>query len=116
MKVKFDLEDRNDNSINIGDKIVFKMDPDYKGPNDSIRIRGTVVFECGALGIGTNDNIPYKLHACRNDNFVSFWELYNGMEDLAEFEDLGYYLEVIKDSCTECPFNSKCENQDKCKE
>lgn len=39
--------------------------------------RGTVVYECGAFGIGVKETLPSDLFSdyCRNDNFISFWEI-----------------------------------------
>lgn len=53
-------------------------------------LQGTVAFECGAYGIAFDETIDWRFiddqisemtecgnqtHFCRNDNFVSFWEL-----------------------------------------
>lgn len=64
----------------------------YEGDEVSVfGQKGTVVFECGAFGIAFTDYINWDmieeqikpvtgcnnpLYACRNDNFVSLWELY----------------------------------------
>ena len=103
------LFDKNNEPLNIGSKIKFT-------PNDYLTINGEIGFACGAYGIATYDEIPSYLKPCGNDNFVSFFELWSSMEDLVEFNDLGNYFTIINEECTECPFNSKCENQDKCKE
>jgi hypothetical protein len=80
---------------------------------EAIEILGEICFCCGAFGIGSSDYIPNELKMCGNDNFVSFWELCNTLE-LADFQDLSEYLEII-DECSTCLFNSKCENQNKCR-
>ena len=108
-----DLKDRNNNIIKVGDKIRFSNDTDMLYPDEIITIEGEAVFACGSFGLGTDDYIPDELSMCGNDNFVSFWELYNAL-DLVEYSDLSEYFEIIE-TCEDCPFNSKCENQDKCR-
>lgn len=46
--------------------------------NDGVsKFRGKIVFENGAFGIATEQQIPIQLpNACYNDNFISLWELY----------------------------------------
>lgn len=63
---------------------------------------GEVVFEKGAFGIGFNDTIDwsaidessplYEISACKNDNFISLWEIYWNFND--EDDILGL-VEVI---------------------
>lgn len=50
--------------------------------NDGIHyFKGKVVYACGAFGIGTDDTIPLDYSdSCRNDNFISFWELMEHQE------------------------------------
>ena len=113
MFVKLDLKDMNDKIINVGDKVLFSTAPDMMYGEEAIEILGEICFCCGAFGIGSSDYIPNELKMCGNDNFVSFWELCNTLE-LAEFEDISEYIEII-DECSTCLFNSKCENQNKCR-
>lgn len=113
MFVKLDLKDKNDKIINVGDRVLFSTAPDMLYGEEATEILGEVCFCCGAFGIGSNDYIPSELKICGNDNFVSFWELCNILE-LAEFEDISEYIEIM-DECSTCLFNSKCENQNKCR-
>lgn len=65
---------------------------------------GTVVYECGAFGVAIQDFIDYEsiqdcmdeddwccgneYSGCRNDNFISIWELYwnsNSEENVCRF-------------------------------
>lgn len=48
------------------------------------KFRGIVVFENGAFGIGTKEEIPIQLpNGCYCDHFISFWEiLWNQDSDL----------------------------------
>ena len=50
---------------------------------DGHTFRGTVVFECGAFGIGSRETLP--LENARNDNFVSLWEL---LDDQPQNEEI----------------------------
>ena len=113
MFIKLDLKDKNDKLINVGDKVLFSTAPDMLDGEEATEILGEICFCCGAFGIGSRDCIPNELKMCGNDNFVSFWELCNTLE-LAQFEDISEYIEII-DECSTCLFNSKCENQDKCR-
>ena len=97
MFMKLDLKDRNDKMINVGDKVLFSTAPDMMYGEEASEILGEICFSCGAFGIGTQDYVPTELKMCGNDNFVSFWELYNVLE-LTEFEDISEYLEII-DKC-----------------
>lgn len=116
---EFKLKDRNGEILCLGDKIEFCSisDIDYITDCDKVEVtfKGKVVFCCGTYGIGSNDYIPDEVKYCGNDNFVSFWEIYNKL-NLDQFDDISEYIELLKDDCADCPFNSKCENQDKCKE
>lgn len=107
------VKDRNGKIINTGDKVRFSTECDVLYPEEALVFEGEVCFACGAYGIGSNDYIPEEIKICGNDNFVSFWELYNIL-NLDQFDDLGEYFELIED-CETCPFNSKCENQNKCR-
>ena len=112
----FRLNDKNGKEIKLGDIIRFSNEPDVWDPDEEAStFIGKVIFECGAFGIGTDEDIPDFISACNNDNYVSFWEIYNGLEHLAEFSDISDYLEVLDDKCEACLFNSKCENQNKCR-
>ena len=108
------LLDKNNNPINIGDTLRFSTQHDMLYPEEAIVFIGKASFACGAYGISSNEYIPDEVKLCGNDNFVSFWEIYNMLE-LVEFDYLSDYLEIIEE-CIDCPFNSKCENQTKCKE
>ena len=114
MYIKLDLKDKNDKIMKVGDKVLFSTASDMIYEEEATEILGEICFCCGAFGIGSCDYIPRDLKMCGNDNFVSFWELCNVLK-LAEFDYLSDYLEIIEE-CVDCPFNSKCENQTKCKE
>lgn len=61
------------------------------------KFKGKVTNECGAWGIATQDMIPLELkYSCKNDNFISFWELMWNSDDPDCLID-GYvpYVEVI---------------------
>lgn len=94
MIISTDLCDKNGKQVKVGDAIIFSTEPDMLYPEEAIRLEGEVVFCCSAFGIGSKDYIPSELKMCGNDNFVSFWELYNRL-DLAQFDDLEYYLEIV---------------------
>ena len=111
----FRLNDKNGREIKLGDTIRFSNEPDMYYDEESSTFTVKVVFECGAFGISTDDDIPEFISACNNDNYVSFWEIYNGLDHLAEFTDIQDYLEVIADDCENCLFSSKCDNKGKCK-
>lgn len=110
----FRLKDKNGREIKLGDTIRFSNEPDMYYDEEVSTFNGKVVFECGAFGIGTDEDIPDFISACNNDNFVSFWEIYTGLEPLAEFSDIGEYLEVLADKCEECLFSSKCDCRGNC--
>ena len=110
----FRLNDKNGNEIKLGDIIRFSNAPDLWDPDDEYSFTGKVCFDCGAFGIGTNEDIPDFISMCGNDNFVSFWEIYIGLDHLAEFSDISDYLEVLPNDCEECLFNSKCSCKGKC--
>ena len=113
----FRLEDKNGKEIKLGDTIRFSNEPDLWDPGEEAStFTGKVVFEWGAFGIGTYEDIPDFISACGNDNFVSFWEIFDGLSHLSEFTAIEDYLEVLTDECEACLFNSKCENQGKCNE
>lgn len=110
----FKLNDKNGREIKLGDTIRFSNDFDVLYPEDETStFIGKAVFECGAFGIGTDEYIPDFISACGNDNFVSFWEMYDGLH-LSEFTGIEDYLEVIPDECEECLFRSGCECKGKC--
>ena len=73
-------------------KLIFQDDlVEY---NDGVHIfKGRVVFACGAFGIGCDDNIPLDYSdSCRNDNFISFWELMSQQDVIENTVD---YVTVI---------------------
>lgn len=111
----FRLNDKNGREIKLGDTIRFSNEPDVWDPDEEAStFTGKVVFACGAFGIGTDEDIPDFISACGNDNYVSFWEIYDGLSHLSEFTAIEDYLEVLIDECEECLFNSKCEYKGKC--
>lgn len=116
----FKLKDRNGEILCLGDKVEFCSISDIDYITDAnvpnIKFRGEIVSCYGAYGIGSNDYIPNEFKYCGNDNFVSFWEIHNRLLEFDLCEDISEYLELIKDDCVDCPFNSKCENKDNCKE
>lgn len=78
MKEKTGLKDYKLNGICLDDKVSL------------YGLKGVVVKECGAYGIGFNDAIPWNVlysmieketgcdnppSFCDNDNFISFWEI-----------------------------------------
>ena len=67
--------DKNGAKIFEGDIIQY-IDVEGYYPEEKSEFIGKIVFESGAFGIGTIDNIPINLDDwCANDNFVSLWEL-----------------------------------------
>ena len=70
------LTDKNGNMIFEGD-IVRYSDEECYYPEEYTEFVGDIVFEKGAFGIGSRDELPIDLdYWCDNDNFVSLWELY----------------------------------------
>ena len=108
------LLDKNNNPINIGDTLRFSTQHDMLYPEEAIVFIGKASFACGAYGISSNEYIPDEIKLCGNDNFVSFWEIYIGLDHLAEFSDISDYLEVLPNDCEECLFSSKCDCKGKC--
>lgn len=87
------LYDESCNKIHVGDEVKLF---DWVGE---------VVFECGAFGIAFLNTIDWdyieeqipivtgcnnRLHACQNDNFISFWEI------MWNFNCEENYCEVVK--------------------
>lgn len=63
---------------------------------DFLGHKGKVTCECGSFGIGFRENIDWEeieanifpitgcdnaLYACKNDNFISLWEIYWNFND-----------------------------------
>lgn len=70
------LTDKNGNKIFEGD-IVKYSDEECYYPEEYTEFVGEIVFESGAFGIGSREELPIDLdYWCDNDNFVSLWELY----------------------------------------
>lgn len=70
------LTDKNGKKIFEGD-IVKYSDEECMYPEEYTEFIGEVVFEKGAFGIGSKEELPIDLdYWCDNDNFVSLWELY----------------------------------------
>lgn len=76
------FHDANGEELNIGDSVIF------------LGQRGTVTFEYGAYGIGFKDGVNWypiedcirtttgnQPAFCKNDNFISFWEIIWNMDD-----------------------------------
>ena len=61
---------------------------------------GKVVFCCGCYGIGSDNTIPDFFYG-RNDNFLTFYELYDKL-NLCEFEDLSDYIRIIERGNDRC--------------
>ena len=54
---------------------------------DFLGHKGIIKFECGSFGIGYQKNIENILYACKNDNYISLWEIYwnfNNEDDLID--------------------------------
>lgn len=74
--------DVNDRTLYVGDRV------------EMFGAHGTIVFECGALGIAFDYRVPWekleeatenrcgnKPHFLYNDNFLSFWEILWNLSD-----------------------------------
>lgn len=86
------LTDTNGKKIFEGDIVRYTDEESYY-PEEQCEFIGKIVFEIGAFGIATNDNIPIDLNCwCGNDNFVSLWELYWNLSVEGEMLDM---IEVI---------------------
>lgn len=71
------LTDKNGKKIFEGDIIRYCDEDCYYYPEDCTEFFGEVVKECGAFGIGTQNELPLELENwCNNDKFVSLWEIY----------------------------------------
>ena len=71
------LTDKNGKKIFEGDIIKYCDEDIYYYPEDCTEFFGEIVQECGAFGIGTQNELPLELENwCSNDNFVSLWEIY----------------------------------------
>lgn len=71
------LTDKNGKKIFEGDIIRYCDEDCYYYPEDCTEFFGEVVKECGAFGIGTQNELPLELENwCHNDKFVSLWEIY----------------------------------------
>lgn len=71
------LVDKYGKKIFTGDIIRYCDEDCYYYPEDCTEFFGRVVQECGAFGIGTQNELPLELENwCNNDKFVSLWEIY----------------------------------------
>lgn len=71
------LVDKYGKKIFTGDIIRYCDEDCYYYPEDCTEFFGEVVKECGAFGIGTQNELPLELENwCNNDKFVSLWEIY----------------------------------------
>ena len=71
------LVDKCGKKIFTGDIIRYCDEDCYYYPEDCTEFFGGVVQECGAFGIGTQNELPLELENwCNNDKFVSLWEIY----------------------------------------
>lgn len=70
------VTDKNGTRIFEGD-IVRYSDEECYYSEEYNEFVGDIVFEKGAFGVGSRDELPIDLdYWCDNDNFVSLWELY----------------------------------------
>ena len=71
------LTDKNGKKIFEGDIVKYCDEDIYYYSEDCIEFFGEIVQECGAFGIGTQNELSLELENwCSNDNFVSLWEIY----------------------------------------
>lgn len=71
------LVDKYGKKIFEGDIIRYYDEDCYYYPEECTEFFGKVVQECGAFGVGTQNELPLELENwCGNDNFVSLWEIY----------------------------------------
>lgn len=71
------LVDKYGKKIFEGNIIRYCDEDCYYYPEDCTEFFGKVVQECGAFGVGTQNELPLELkNWCSNDNFVSLWEIY----------------------------------------
>ena len=94
--VGIELTDKFNRDIHIDDIIEVTNECDVIYPEEVTKFTGRVVFCCGCFGIGTDDTIP-ELYYGNNDNFVTFYELYDKL-NLCEFSDLSEYLITYKEN------------------
>lgn len=88
------LFDKNNEQVRLHDIVEVSTECDAIYVEEAERFTGKVVFCCGCYGIGTNDCIPDFFYG-RNDNFVTFYELYDKL-NLCDYTDLSEYLTVLE--------------------
>lgn len=94
------LIDKDNKEVMLGDIIEISNKPDIYYADEEEAFIGKVVFCCGCYGIGSDNTIPDFFYG-RNDNFLTFYELYDKL-NLCEFEDLSYYIRIIERGNDKC--------------